>query len=220
MQTRRSEDLDQTQDAHSRSVCHCLNATSIMAKSQGYNQNAFAVLQESDNDNNDVQSFVTQMAALTTQSNLSATTAAESTAAVMAAITQLAVNQQAMQQQFVALTTQCNTSYQQSPIPGFNIPTLSAFISECPTCGRCSGQGHGTAAGATFTGKRNPLTPIANSMGRQGYQGGLPAIGGRGGGGCSGGGPPGNGPPFALFMPNNQCNAGPMYSNIIKKFAS
>jgi hypothetical protein len=89
-----------------------LSATSIMAGSQGYTQNDFAVLQEADDDNDDVQLFVTQMAALTTQDNLAATMATKSTAAVTAAITQLAVNQQTMQQEFAAFTTQHNTNYQ------------------------------------------------------------------------------------------------------------
>jgi hypothetical protein len=53
-----------------------------------------------------------QMAALTIQSQLSATAAAKTTALVAAAINQLAANHQTMQQQFVAFTMQCNTSNQ------------------------------------------------------------------------------------------------------------
>ncbi len=194
--------------------------TSITIEAQCYTQNVFAVLQESDNDNDDIQSFVMQMAALTTQSNLSATTTVESSAEVTAAIVQLAVNQQTMQQQFSAFTTQCNTSYQQPPNSGFNIPANSVVMPDRPTRGQRGSQGRRTGAGAAFTCGHNPRTPFANYMGHQGTQGGLPAIGGGGGGGRGGVGPLGGGPPLAMFIFNNQRNAGPMYSNIIKKFAN
>ncbi len=70
-----------------------LNTTNITAGSQGYVQNAFAALgEESDDDDNDVQMVITQMAALTTQSQLTATTMAETQASVAAAINQLAAN--------------------------------------------------------------------------------------------------------------------------------
>ena len=83
----------------------CLNATSITAGSQYYVQNAFtAIMEELDDENDNVQTVMTQMAALTTQSQLLATTAAKTTASVAAAINQLAANQQTMQQQFVAFT--------------------------------------------------------------------------------------------------------------------
>jgi hypothetical protein len=85
---------------------HRLNATNITAGLQGYMQNAFAALgKESDKDDDDVQTVITQMAVLTTQSQLTATTTAETQASVAAAINQLAANQQAMQQQFAAFTT-------------------------------------------------------------------------------------------------------------------
>jgi len=84
-----------------------LNATNIAAGSQGYVRNAFAALgEESDDNDDDVQTVITQMAALTTQSQLTATTMAETQSAVAAAINQLVANQQAMQQQFAAFTTQ------------------------------------------------------------------------------------------------------------------
>jgi hypothetical protein len=80
-----------------------LNATSITTDAQGYVQKAFAALRkESDKEDNDLQMVITQMAALTTQSQLTATTAAESSAAVAVAISQLAANQHDMQQQFAA----------------------------------------------------------------------------------------------------------------------
>jgi hypothetical protein len=96
----------------------CLNATNITAGSQGYIQKAFAALgEESDKDEDDVQTVITQMAALTTQSQFTATTMAETHASVAAAINQLAANQQVMQQQFAVFTTQSNTTYQPPPPP-------------------------------------------------------------------------------------------------------
>jgi hypothetical protein len=72
------------------------------------------------------------MAALTTQSQLTASTAAEMSASVTAAINQLAANQQAMQQQFVAFATTRNTTYQPAtltppPMQQFNIPNFGTF---------------------------------------------------------------------------------------------
>ncbi len=90
-----------------------LNASSITSGAHGYVQNAFAALhEESNNEDDDIQMVITQMAALTTQSQLTATTAAETSASVAAAINQLNANQQAMQQQFDAFTAQRNTTYQ------------------------------------------------------------------------------------------------------------
>ncbi len=67
-------------------------------------QSTFAVPQEnSKEDNDDVQTVITQMAALTAQSQLTANTTAETSASVAAAINQLNANQQAMQQQFAAM---------------------------------------------------------------------------------------------------------------------
>jgi hypothetical protein len=88
-----------------------LNASSITCGAHGYVQNAFAALhEESEDKDNDVQRVITQIAALTTQSQQTATTAAETSASVAAAINQLNANQQAMQQKFAAFTTQRNTT--------------------------------------------------------------------------------------------------------------
>ncbi len=73
----------------------------------------FDLLQESDNEDDDVNTVITQMAALTTKSQLTATMVAELNALVKAAINQLAGNQQATQQQFAVFGTQRNTTYQQ-----------------------------------------------------------------------------------------------------------
>ena len=64
-----------------------LNATSITTGAQGYVQNALAALaEESDDDNDDVHTVIMQMAASTTQSQLTASTAAETNASVTATI--------------------------------------------------------------------------------------------------------------------------------------
>ncbi len=162
-----------------------LNATSITAGSQGYVQNVFYVLQESnDEDDDDVNTVITQMEASTTQSQLMAATAAETGALVTAAINQLAANQQAMQQQFSAFATQCNTTYQQvlaaqSHIAGITIPVFPIFHMECH--GQRGGRGHDTIPGNANTGGHNAQTPFANFVGRQDEQGGMPPISGGGG---------------------------------------
>ena len=95
------------------SYIRCLNATSIITSPQGYVQNAYTALaEESEDEDDDVQTVITQMAALTTQSQLMASTAAETNASVIVAIHQLAANQQAMQQQFVAFASTHNTTHQ------------------------------------------------------------------------------------------------------------
>jgi hypothetical protein len=64
-----------------------LNATSITAGLQGYLQNTFATLGEESKDEDDnVQTVIMQMAALTTQSQLMMTTTAKTQALVTAAI--------------------------------------------------------------------------------------------------------------------------------------
>ena len=126
-----------------------LNASSITSGAHGYAQNAFAVLQEeSEEEDDDVQTVITQMAALTTQSQLTATTMAETSASVAAAINQLNANQQAMQQQFAAFATQRNMTYQpaptmQPPFAQFSIPTIALFSTAGRGGGRRGGHGRG-----------------------------------------------------------------------------
>jgi len=189
-----------------------LNATSITAGAQGYVQNAYAALaEESEDDDDDVHTVITQMAALTTQSQLTASTVAETNASVTTAINQLAANQQAMQQQFAAFTAMRNTTYQPilsapPPMQQLTIPSFGTFQ---PTGmgggGRSGGRGHGKR---TNTGRQG-RTPFANFVGR-GNQGGLPPIGGGGRGGG-----------IALFAQQNAPrNAALMYSNIIKRYTN
>ena len=155
------------------------------------------------------------MAALTTQSQLTANTTAETSASVVAAINQLHTNQQAMQQQFAAFTTQRNTTYQpeptmQPPITQFTIPNIATFNTAGRGGGRGGGHGRGGRANFVSKGGRNARTPFTNFVGRGG-QGGLPPIGGGGGRG-------GGAIPFAQqTMPRN---AASMYSNIIKKYSN
>ena len=111
-----------------------LNATSITTGAHGYVQNAYAALAaESEDEDDDVHTVITQMAALTTQSQLTASTAAETNASVTAAMNQLAANQQVMQQQFAAFTATCNTTYQPTlpaappPMQQLTIPRLGTF---------------------------------------------------------------------------------------------
>jgi hypothetical protein len=151
-----------------------------------------------------------QMAALTTQSQLTASMAAETNASVTTAINQLAANQQALQQQFAAFTATRNTTYQPAPAPPpmqqLTIPSFGTFQpAGLGFGGRRGGRGCGERAN---TG-RHGRTPFANFVGR-GNQGGLPPIGGGG----SGGG-------IAPFTQQNvPRNATPMYSNIIKRYAN
>jgi len=96
-----------------------LNATSNMLGQHGYVQNAFAVLEESDDDEDaNVATVITQMAALTTQSQLTAASTAATSSLVTAAIHQLNSNQQAMMQQmatYANANTVCNLPAEHNP---------------------------------------------------------------------------------------------------------
>ena len=155
------------------------------------------------------------MAVLTTQSQLTATTTAETSASVAAAINQLNANQQAMQQQFAAFTTQRNMTYQpaptmQPPIAQFSIPNIATFNTAGRGGGKRGEHGRGGLANFVNTGGCNAQTPFTHFVGC-GRQCGLPPIGG--GGGRSGGVLP-----FA--QQTMSCNAAPMYLNIIKKYSN
>jgi len=123
-------------------------------------QNAFAVLQEdSEEEDDDVQTVITQIAALTTQSQRTANTTAENSASVAVAINQLNANQQAMQQQFAAFTAQCNTTYHpvstvQPPITQFSIPNIALFNTAGVGGGRRGGHGCGGHSNFVNTGGR------------------------------------------------------------------
>ena len=80
-----------------------LNVTGNTSGPHGYMQNAFATLEELDDDKDaDVATVITQMAALTTQSQATVASTAATSSSVAAAIIQLNNNQQAMMQQMMA----------------------------------------------------------------------------------------------------------------------
>jgi hypothetical protein len=105
-----------TQEAYTRR----LNATNITAGQQGYVQNA------SNDEDNNVQTVITQMAALTTQSKMTAASTAATTLAVTSAINQLSANQQAMLQQITAFANAAKAPPAAVKFPTqFNIPPIS-----------------------------------------------------------------------------------------------
>ncbi len=109
-----------------------LNATGNTSGQHVYVQNAFAVLEELDEDKDeDVAMVITQMAALTAQSQLTAASTAVMSSLVAAAINQLNNNQQAMMQQMMAYAnanTTCNPpAVHKPPLMHFNISTIGCF---------------------------------------------------------------------------------------------
>ena len=154
------------------------------------------------------------MAALTTQSQLTATTTAETLASVAAAINQLHANQQVMQHQFAAFATQRNTTYQplsamQPPNTQFSIPNLATFNTVGQGGGRCGGHECGGRAKFMNAGGCNAQTPFTNFVGRR--HSGLSPIGGGNGHG-------GGALPFAQQTMTR--NPAPMYLKIIKKYSN
>ncbi len=186
-----------------------LNATNITAGQQGYVQNAYAVLaKESTNDeDNNVQTVITQMAALTTQNKMMAASTAATTLAVMSTINQLATNQQAMLQQIAAFANAARAPPAAVLFPTqFNIPPISNFQGGGNRGGRRGGRGCGNRGGRQGLqgGGRNTRTSFANYVAPQGG-GGLPTIAAQ----------PVPGLPFAGTGPANAS-----HSNIIKRYAN
>jgi hypothetical protein len=158
----------------------------IATGSQRFVQNTFTARTETlDEDDDNVQTVMTQMAALTTQSQQTAHTAAKTSASVAAAINQLAANQQTIQKQFAAFTTQCNTTCQraqavQPPITKFLIPNFVSFPTEGHGSSGHGGSGRGGHANLGRTRGHNVPTLFADFVGCGG-QGVLPPISGGGG---------------------------------------
>jgi len=160
---------------------HKLNATGNTSGQHGYMQNAFAVLEESDDDeDDDVATVITQMAALTTQCQLTAASTAATSSSVAAAIQQLNTNQQAMNtnqqammQQMMtyanANTTRNPPAVHNPPLTHFNIPTIGTFQPGVNTQGgRRPGRGRGGRAPVIVPGgRRAPRTPFADYSARQ-----------------------------------------------------
>ena len=149
-------------------------------------QNAFATLKElDDNEDGDVALVITQMAALTTQSQATAASTAATSSLVAAAITQLNNNQQAMMQQMMAFTNANTTrnppTLQNPPLTHFTIPTIGSFQpGGNARGGRRPGRGHGVRAPIESVpgGRRTPRTPFADYTARHGGMGGsiVPAL--------------------------------------------
>ena len=118
---------------------HHLDATINTTGQHGYVQNAYAILAEDDIDeeddiNNNVGTVTTHLATMTTQSQLTAATAAEGVAAVTAAINQLAANQSAVMHCWGGGAVQYPSAAAPTlvPITQLNIPNFQQ-----------GGQGHG-----------------------------------------------------------------------------
>ena len=190
-----------------------LNATGNTTGQHGYVQNAFnALAEQSDDDiDDDVATIVTQLAAMTTESQITAATAAASTNNVNAAITQLAANQQAMMTQMMAYGAAINANPtrarinaaipQTLGIHNFNIPAMSTFQPFDTRGGRPGGgRGRGTRA-PHQGGRRNQRTPFADYTARNGGRGrGIPAF-----------------VPTMIGGVTPTRNTAAMYSNIVKK---
>jgi hypothetical protein len=132
-----------------------------------------------------MQTVMTQMATLITQSQQTVHTAAKTSASVATAINQLKANQQTVQQQFAAFTMQHNTTYQraqavQPPITQFLFSNFASFPTEGCGGSRCGGSRCGGRANFVHTGGHNVRTPFADFVGC-GRQGCLPPISGGGG---------------------------------------
>jgi len=189
-----------------------LNATSNTSSQHGYVQNAFAVLEELDDDKDaDVATVIMQMAALTTQSQLTAASTAVKISLVTAAIQQLNSNQQTMMQH-MATYVNANTARNlpaahNPPLAHFNIPTIGTFQpSGNVQGGRRPGRGQGRRAPLISPGGRQaPRTPFADYSARQGGMGASIV------------------PAFVQGMPGVGVavrNTAPMYSNIVKRYAN
>ena len=189
-----------------------LNATGKTSGQHGYVQNAFAILKElDDNEDADVATVITQIAALTTQSQATVASTAATSSSVTAAITQLSNNQQAMMQQMMAYantnTTRNPPGVHNPPLTYVNIPTIGGFQPGGNTRGgRRLGRGRGVHAPVIIPGGRQtPRTPFADYTARQGGMGGsiIPA--------------------FVPGVPGGITtaqNAAPMYSNIVKRYSN
>jgi hypothetical protein len=113
------------QEAYQRRLNAMTNTT---GQQHGYMQNVYAALAEDSNkDDLDVQMVITQMAALTTQSQLTAVMRAAMPPTAATAIQQPSANQQTMMQQMAALpTTMRNPPAPPAHAP-FNLPPITQF---------------------------------------------------------------------------------------------
>ncbi len=157
-----------------------LNATNITAGQQGYVQNVYATLTEEStkNEDDDVQTVITQMAALTMQSQLTAASQAATTSSVTTAINQLVANKQAMLQQIAAFANVARAPPTAVQVPTqFNIPPIkNIFYGGGNQTERRAGRGRGDRGGRQgLSGGCNTHTPFVNYIRCQ-AGGGLPTI--------------------------------------------
>ncbi len=130
-----------------------LKATNITAGQHGYVQNAYAALAEDsteEDDDDGVKTVITQMAALTTQSQLTVASHAATTSSVMNVINQLAANQKTMEQQITAFAARAPPTAVQFPTQAavqfptqFNIPPIGNYHGGGTQAARRVGRGRG-----------------------------------------------------------------------------
>jgi hypothetical protein len=187
---------------------HHLNATNITTGQHGYVQHAYAVLAKESpgKEDNDVKTLITQMVALTTQSQMMVASNAATTLSVKIDVNQLATNQQAMSQQIAAfaIAARAPTAAVQFSTQ-FNIPAIRNFQGGGYRGGRHGGRGRGDCGGRQGqSGGHNICTPFANYVACQAGKC-LPAI-------------TAQQTPGMPFMGAGPANAS--HSNIIKRYAN
>lgn len=193
-----------------------LNATDITARQQGYVQNVNAALAKDsteEDDDDDVKTVITQMAALATQSQLTAASHAATTSSVTNTINQLAANQKIMEQQIAAFAARAPPTEVQFPTQAavqfptqFNIPPIGNYHGGGTRAARRAGRGQGDRGGRqSQSGGQNTRTPFANYVARQ-AGGGLPIIAAH------------TVPGMPLMGAGGPANA--THSNIIKRYAN
>ncbi len=185
-----------------------LNTTNITAGQHGYIQNAYAMLtkESTDGEDDDVQSIITQMAAIPTQRQMTVAANAMTTFLVTTAINQLATNQQAMLQKIAAFVNAARAPPAAVQFPTqFTIPAVGNFQGGGYCGGRRGRRGRGDRRGRQVqSGGHNTRTPFANYIACQ-----------------AGGGFPATTPlqtPGMPFMEAGPANAS--HSNIIKRYAN
>jgi hypothetical protein len=197
-----------------------LNATAPTAGHQGYapalpyQQNAFGALANNESDDDSTDTVATQMAALTYQSQLTATTAANSSQQMNQYIQTLAnqqdllhQNQHQMMEQMAALSFNQSDAGRGIARPGRGQPQQQASFSPNGFGrggqGRGRGRGRGRGPPGSNTGGRGPpIMSFTAGRGALGYMG-PPTVGG------------------GYFTPPPHAqNIQPPYSNRTKKFAN
>jgi hypothetical protein len=186
----------------------CLNAKNITAGQHGYIQNAYAAhaKESTDGEDDDMQTVITQMADLNTQSQMMTATNAATTSLVTTAINQLAASQQAMLQQIAAFANVARAPPAAVQFPTqFTIPAVVNFQGGGYHGGRRGGRGRGDRGGRQVqSGGHNTPTPFANHVAR------------KAGGGFSAA--TAQQTPGMPFMGAGPANAS--HSNIIKRYAN